>query len=142
MPDEARKPAGSPSFRIRKGKGCLDFHSGLHRLRDPQASRFCRALLRVPKLYVPGDPQAPLSNFCFQIEVPFSIRGLGGIRQDQWLLCTEQWESVRGLPPRDGTVKCVDTRPCSRALCGLGVFICGPDLPLRGGGGWRDREGV
>lgn len=50
------------------------------------------------------------------------------------MLCTGQWESVRGLPPRDGTVTCVDTRPCSRALCGLGVFICGPDLPLRGGG--------
>lgn len=49
--------------------------------------------------------------------------------------CTVQWESVLGLPPRDGTVKCVDRRPCSRALCGLGLFICEPDLPMRGGGG-------
>lgn len=69
VPDEARKPAGSPSSRIRKGKGCLDVHSGL--LTFPPGFVVHKPLVSAGRFTefqsstYRETPQAPLSNFYF-----------------------------------------------------------------------------
>lgn len=106
---------------------------------------FCGVLFRVPKLYPTWKtPRFPQGNFSFQVEVTFlgpsSWRNSAQGRA--WLLCTEPPERVCGLPRRDDIVTCVDIHPWSGALCGLSLFICEPDLPIRGGGGCCERETV
>lgn len=127
------------SFSLRSS----DFSSSL---RVPQTpGLFLRGAFQSSKaLPTWKTPRFPQGNFSFQVEVTFlgpsSWRNSAQGRP--WFLCTEQRESVCGLPPRDSTVSCVDTRPCSGALCGLSLLICEPDLPIRGRGGCCERENV
>lgn len=140
VPDEAPEPAGSPSPRDQEGQGLTWAPPPRFVFHKPPVC-FRGVLFRVPKLYLPGRPPPGSPR-----ELLLSSRGYFSQQEfleefctRPWLLCTEQRESVCGLPPRDGTVKCVDTRPCSGALCGLSLFICEPDLPMRGGGGGWER---
>lgn len=99
---------------------------------------FCGVLFRSPRF--------PKRTFPFKQRLLFSARVLGGILHTFKAMVAvhraagkclwapaERWHrEVRGR----------SARPCSSALCGLSLFICEPDLPMRGGGGCWEREKV